>query len=150
MENKVYKELESEGRKYQVYPFSGRASVNLDRKVTDLLFSLSGKKMNKDQLFFEFTNVFSRMSDDEFNSFVSDTLANTVFVGSDTEASGKLVGDFIWDHFKCRLDSMYDLMYHIWEVNEFTPFSRMATGKETKKTSSSKNSQETKDPTVTT
>lgn len=124
MAEQPYKEIVSGDHKYQVYTITGRQACHLDRKVTDLAYQFRNVARDKNDMGMMILHAFAEMEDYKFDEIVSQTLVEVVRVGNDGEQNVKVTAENVYDFFVGDLDGLYDLLIHIWEAYELTPFKK--------------------------
>lgn len=122
--NNPYKEIVNDGVTYQVYPITGRKACHLDRKVTEVAYSLREQRYSKSEMGAAIMHVFANMSEFEFDAIVAQTLDNVVRLGKNDEQNVKLTIENIFDFFVGNIDGLYGLLTDIWEAYELTPFKK--------------------------
>ena len=128
MEQKFFEEVTVGERKYQIYRKTGRDALHLDVKVIDLMAELQGIRMTAGELGRRVISLYAKMTKEDFDSLVIDTIGGIVFVGETGEKTVKLDSDNLWDHFAGRVSDLYSLMMEAWRVYELTPFAQMRAG----------------------
>ena len=134
-----FEKFTSGGNEYQTTLFTGRKVLGINNRVTSVMSRIVSSKVtgtNKIAVGLEaLSNAFGTMSEEDFNNLVSDSLCETVYLGKENEAPVKLVGDAIGNHFAGHPMDLYDVLFNVWRINSFGPFT-MGAGVSTPQTPS--------------
>jgi hypothetical protein len=120
------------GNEYQTTLFTGRKVLGLNNRVMAVLSRIISTKVSSSNKLVigldALANSFGTMDEEAFNSLVSDTLCETVYLGKENEAPLKLVGDAVGNHFAGHPMDLYEVVFNVWRINSFGPFTMGAGG----------------------
>lgn len=120
------------GYDYTTTKFTGRKVLGINNRVTAVMSRIISTKVsstNKIVIGLDaLANSFGTMDEEAFNSLVSDTLCETVYDGKENEPAVKLVGDAVGNHFSGHPMDLYEVVFNVWRINSFGPFTMGAGG----------------------
>ena len=114
------------GNEYQTTLFTGRKVLSLNNRVTSVMSRIVSTKVsstNKVVVGLDaLSNAFGTMDESDFDKLIADTLCETVNLGKENEAPLKLVGDAVGDHFAGHPMDLYEVVFNVWRIHSFGPF----------------------------
>jgi hypothetical protein len=123
----AFKDIQIDGMKFQMYPLKGFTALRLDKKVVTLLLPVLGGLDNLDKqidlktVFNGFAESLEKLSDVEFQKFVSDLLSTTQYL-PEGKPPQEITPDVIDSAFRGKILVIYKLLFEVMGYNQFTPF----------------------------